>query len=85
LPATGAAHTQISLFGAALTAPQQARPAAHIGGSARGYQGLSARLAISTTDEQAGGQAVCLCMASAGRECALLHDMRVIFVRILAG
>jgi len=25
------------------------------GGSARGYQGLSARLAIPTTDEQAGG------------------------------
>jgi hypothetical protein len=43
-----------------------------IGGSARGYQGLSARLAISTTDDQAAAQAVCLCMANAGRECALL-------------
>jgi len=31
------------------------RPLRQIGGSARGYRGLSARLAISTTDEQAGG------------------------------
>jgi hypothetical protein len=45
--------------------------AAHIGGSARGYQRLSALLAISTTDEQQAAQAVCLCMANAGRECAL--------------
>jgi hypothetical protein len=42
------------------------------GGSARGYQGLSALLAISTTGEQQAARAVCLCMASAGRECALL-------------
>jgi hypothetical protein len=31
------------------------RLALHNGGTARGYQGLSARLAASTTDEQAGG------------------------------
>jgi hypothetical protein len=36
-----------------------------IGGSARGYQGLSALLAISTTGEQQAARAVCLCMASA--------------------
>ena len=44
----------------------------HIGGSAHGYQGLSALLVISTTDEQQTAQAVCLCIASAARECALL-------------
>jgi hypothetical protein len=48
------------------------QPLAPNGGSARGYQELSAPLAILTTAEQAGGQAVCLCIASAGRECALL-------------
>jgi hypothetical protein len=41
-------------------------------GSVRGYQELSAPLAIPATAEQAGGQAVCLCIASTGRECALL-------------
>jgi hypothetical protein len=43
-----------------------------IGGSARGYQGLSALLVTSTTDEQQAAQAVFLYMSSAGRECALL-------------
>ena len=42
------------------------------GASARGYQEVSATSAIRTTAEQAGGQTVCLCIASAGRECALL-------------
>ena len=37
------------------------------GGSARVYQELSAPLAIPATAEQAGGQAACLCVASAGR------------------
>jgi hypothetical protein len=36
----------------------------HIGGSTRGYQELSAPLAIPTTAEQAGAQAACLCIAS---------------------
>ena len=34
---------------------RHASVAAPNGGSARDYQGLSARLAITTTDEQAGG------------------------------
>src|SRR5207237_9290403 len=42
------------------------------GGSACGYQELSAPLAIPTTAEQAGVQAVCLCIGSAGRERPLL-------------
>jgi hypothetical protein len=55
----------------------QAQSPVQIGGSARGYQELSAPLAIPATAEQAGGQAVCLCVASAGRECALLpHSVR---------
>lgn len=43
------------------------------GGSASGYQEpVSARSAIPTTAEQAGGRAVCLCIASAGRGHPLL-------------
>jgi hypothetical protein len=42
------------------------------GGSARGYQELLAPLAIPSTAEQAGGRAVCLCIASTGREHPLL-------------
>jgi hypothetical protein len=53
------------------------RTAAQIG-SARGYQGLSALLAISTGGEQQAAQAVFLCIASAGRECAHLpHSARL--------
>ena len=51
---------------------QQHLASTHIAGSARSYQELSAPLAIPATAEQAGGQAVCLCVASAGRECAVL-------------
>jgi len=32
-------------------------------------------MTISNTDEQQAAQAVCLCMASAGRECALLPQI----------
>jgi len=42
----------------------------HIGGSARGYQELSASSAIPITAELAGVQAVCLCIATAGPKCA---------------
>jgi hypothetical protein len=42
--------------------------AARNGGSACGYQEFSTPLAIPATAVQAGGQAVCLCIASAGRE-----------------
>jgi hypothetical protein len=59
-------------LGTRLRTQADERSAEQNGGSARGYQELSARLAIPTTAEQAGGQAVCLCIASAGRECALL-------------
>jgi hypothetical protein len=41
-------------------------------GSARDYQELYAPLAIPITAEVAGGSAVCLCIVSAGRHCALL-------------
>lgn len=61
---------------AQICTPESATPCGgdrrHIGGSARGYQGLSALLAISTGGEQQAAQAVFLCIASAGRECALL-------------
>jgi hypothetical protein len=53
-------------------ATQSTGTGAQIGGSARGYQGLSAPVAIPATAEQAGGQAVCLCIASAGCERPLL-------------
>jgi hypothetical protein len=47
------------------------------GGSACGYQELSAPLAIPATAEHSGGQAVCLCITSVGRECAHLpHTAR---------
>jgi hypothetical protein len=46
-------------------------------GSARGYQELSAPLAIPTTAEQVGGQAVCLCIASAGRDARFCRIGRV--------
>jgi hypothetical protein len=48
----------------------------HIGGSARSYQGLSARLAISTTDEQAGAQTVFLCMAARGMNARFCRGQR---------
>jgi hypothetical protein len=55
-PRSGAAQAVILVY----------RAAAHNGGSARGYQELSAPLANPTTAEPTGGQAVCLCMASTG-------------------
>jgi hypothetical protein len=56
----------------AATAPRQPNPAAAPnGGPARAYQELSTP-AIPTTAEQEGGPAVCLFIAGAGRECALL-------------
>jgi hypothetical protein len=39
----------------AAAARRRSEAGVQIGGSARGYQRLSVRLAISTTDEQAGG------------------------------
>jgi hypothetical protein len=44
------------------------QPAAHIGGSARGYKELAAPLVVPTVAQQSGSHAVCLCSASAGRE-----------------
>jgi hypothetical protein len=60
---------------------QHESASAHSGGSARGYQELSASLAVSTTADQAGGQAVCLCILRAWCECPLLFDMEVIVRR----
>jgi hypothetical protein len=50
-----------SRSGAVTTVSLAIQVAAQIGGSARGYQGLSARLATPTTAEQEGGLAVCSC------------------------
>src|SRR5690348_15684638 len=44
---------------------------APIGSSARGYQESVIPLADLTAADQAGGRAVCLCAARAGRECPL--------------
>jgi hypothetical protein len=52
-PATGIAT--ITTFRRAAGFARGSTPIAQFGGSARGYEGLSARLPISTTDEQAGG------------------------------
>src|SRR5262249_24564803 len=51
-------------------------------GSVRRYQELSAPLAIPTTAEQAGGQAACLCIGSAGRDRPLLPQ-RARLVRLV--
>jgi hypothetical protein len=48
-------HVQITPICVTLAGSNDTREDAPNGGSARDYQGLSARLAISTTDEQAGG------------------------------
>ena len=52
--------------------------------SARGYQELSAPLANPTRTEPTGGQAVCLCIASTGRDRPLLPPI-VCFVASLGG
>ena len=59
---------------------------AHIeGGSARGYQEFVIPLEPEWRTSRQAGRAGYLCIANAGLERPLLHDMRVIFVRILAG
>jgi hypothetical protein len=57
---------QNSLICAAPVGTHRATADVHNGGSARGYQELSAPLASPTTVEQADGQAVFLCTATLG-------------------
>jgi hypothetical protein len=59
---------QIELICASSTHKRQGPAAMPNGGSARGYQELSAPLAIPATAEQAAAGSVCLCIASAGRD-----------------
>ncbi len=54
---------QIDLIWTAADVTELDLAAAPNGGSARGYQQLSAPLAIPTTTRQTWGQAVCLCIA----------------------
>jgi hypothetical protein len=68
----------IALLCAAQRQQSRQHRADHNGGSACGYQDVSAPSAIPATAEQAAGQTVCLCIASAGRERPLLpHLVRV--------
>ena len=48
--------------------------AVHNGGSARGYQSSLCTVGYPTTAEPTGGQAVCLCIASTGRDRASAAD-----------
>src|SRR5260370_1107451 len=57
---------------AAKQAPRLGTIGVQIGGSARGYQELSAPLTIPTTAGQTGDQTVCLYSVGAGSERALL-------------
>ncbi len=76
-PPSRPVRPQIVQLCAAVSDDKRALTTVHIGGSARGYQELSAPLAITATAGQAGSQAACLCIARAGRERPLLAPLRV--------